>query len=249
MLAAVINGKAGRVTMEGVDSPVSWRNLFRCTEDLLTAVFFGRVKYLSPEMQQRFLECLLGDTEKAREFGLITADPVEFWPSFQAPSLSHGNTHHVEPDVIIKYEHGWLLIEVKSPNGGQQYAEQWENELRALVTEAEENSKWEVPNRIGFIALGNNSEESIQSVCNGVDTKGHFIVHPNKIEWEEISSFLTGLSDLDSATDKHVVEDWKNAFELYGIGIKPEPLGSYIDLVKELCDDDIALMQRMKTVK
>ena len=53
MLAAVYRGKAGNITVDGEKK--SWRTLFSIHEDLLTAVFFGRFLYLSPEMRPKAL--------------------------------------------------------------------------------------------------------------------------------------------------------------------------------------------------
>lgn len=45
MLVALTNGKAGRVGSE-IKAGTSWRDVFRTSEDLLTATVFGRLAYL-----------------------------------------------------------------------------------------------------------------------------------------------------------------------------------------------------------
>ncbi|MDE9436255.1 hypothetical protein KKI95_10020 [Xenorhabdus bovienii] len=58
MLHAILNGKARRVSLEN-DSSQSWRSIFQHYEDLLTAAFWGRISYLSPESMNTFLSSLL----------------------------------------------------------------------------------------------------------------------------------------------------------------------------------------------
>lgn len=68
MLHAVLHGKAGRVTADGEDQ--SWRELFRNREDLLTATFFGRLRYLSEEGEKKVLALLVGE-KLADAFGPV----------------------------------------------------------------------------------------------------------------------------------------------------------------------------------
>lgn len=242
MLAAVIYGKAGRVQLDDHDVQVNWRRLFNRNEDLLTAVFFGRVRFLAAKLQKQLLDCLLG--QSAEEFGDISS--IEFWPSFHASKQSHGNTHRVEPDVIIKCESGWIVIELKPPFGGSQRKEQWQSELLALVEEAgTENS--EIPDRIGFVALGNNGDDCILSACDAIDTNGCFTITASKIEWEEIFTFLDNLPKVDTLADQQVLDDWHDAFALFGIVRKPQPLDKYLSISQAICESDIQTLRRMKS--
>jgi|GEM_PF-2814397 len=59
MLQAILHGKAGRIEQDG--ESISWRDAFKRREDLLTAVFFGRVPHLSDDALGAVLRFLLGD--------------------------------------------------------------------------------------------------------------------------------------------------------------------------------------------
>ncbi|HDT6064477.1 TPA: hypothetical protein QHA92_005163, partial [Enterobacter kobei] len=59
MLNAILEGKAGRITLnEGI--PQSWRTVFQSYEDLLTAAIWSRINYLSPSAMDHFFSALLG---------------------------------------------------------------------------------------------------------------------------------------------------------------------------------------------
>lgn len=75
MLTAVLHGKAGRVEIDG--HMVSWRELFRKREDLLTGVLFGRLSYLTDDAHGQVLSLMLG-SDIACTLGALEA--IEFWP-------------------------------------------------------------------------------------------------------------------------------------------------------------------------
>lgn len=71
MLNAILEGKAGRITLNE-EVPQSWRTVFQSYEDLLTAAIWGRINYLSPAAMEQFFSALLGiDMESWGEFESI----------------------------------------------------------------------------------------------------------------------------------------------------------------------------------
>ena len=65
MLKAILQSKAGRINLPGEPNPVSWREVFKYREDLLTAVFFGRLRYLSQQTANSVMALLIGDNAAA----------------------------------------------------------------------------------------------------------------------------------------------------------------------------------------
>ncbi|MFN3735431.1 hypothetical protein [Comamonas testosteroni] len=76
MLKAILRSKAGRINLPGETSLVSWREVFKYREDLLTAVFFGRLRYLSTTAANNVMALLVGD-KAAAELGDL--ENLELW--------------------------------------------------------------------------------------------------------------------------------------------------------------------------
>ena len=127
MLAAILKGKAGRVSINN-ENPQSWREIFRQREDLLTAVFFSRIRYLSEEGERKVMGFLIGE-ESVKTLGAIKE--LVFWSKLTVKNLEARS--FVEPDVLIICENATILVEVKPPFGGMQYEKQWRNEIESLV--------------------------------------------------------------------------------------------------------------------
>ncbi len=77
MLKAILEGKAGKASVEGIAEAQSWREIFRKREDLLTAVFFSRLRYLSEDGEQKVLALLVG-SQLAQTLGCI--HEIIYWP-------------------------------------------------------------------------------------------------------------------------------------------------------------------------
>lgn len=130
MLLALTNGKAGRVKWD-IASGSTWRNVFRASEDLLTASVFGRLSYLDGPM----LWTILRRTFRVLpDFKVVDLVNVEFWPVWDKDDVS-GRT--VEPDIFLQFHVGDpaqrvdVIVEAKMGVGAVQNAAQWQKQWLA----------------------------------------------------------------------------------------------------------------------
>ena len=132
MLQAILHGKAGRIEQD--EESISWRDAFKRSEDLLTAVFFGRVPYLSDSALGALLRFLLGADNPIDP---STFDKLELWPYLELKpehAAPQKDPKHVEPDVIHRIKMSLAVIEVKPPFGGDQHQDQWKAHVDAVVS-------------------------------------------------------------------------------------------------------------------
>lgn len=213
MLSAILHGKAGRIKLHTEETKVRWREIFRCSEDLLSAVFFSRLRYLSPQSTTRVMALLVG-TETANQLGELKS--LQLWSRLAG---TQGRSW-VEPDVQMHFDNGLVVVEVKPPFGGVQYIDQWRAQIQALALEMDDVEK--VPPQFHFVALGNNTfEVSTQPAIDfGVSAK--FMPTLHQAEWDPIAEALSDLRAHVTGPDKAVFEDWLKAFALFGITVQPQ---------------------------
>ena len=240
MLAAVLHGKAARITVDGKD--VSWRELFRQREDLLTAAFFGRFLYLSLAVRQEALALLVG-SRAAVTLGDI--EEILFWPSLHLSDGKGGR--RVEPDVIILCEKALIMVEVKPP-WGQQAEVQWLSEVKALVEIARSKADigFDIPDMVHFVALGKNSGLNIHNVFAGFATSDFFDFEPHQKEWGDILKRLDGWTQPQEDGDRAVIADWRSVFELFGIRRPIKSLANSCKLPPVL-EESLSLLVKMRT--
>lgn len=213
MLKAILRSKAGRVNLPGETSPVSWREVFKYREDLLTAVFFGRLRYLSPTTANNVMALLVGD-KAAAELGDLKN--LEFWRQVDGTN----GRDRVEPDVEICFSNALVIVEVKPPFGGKQSIKQWCAQIQAIAAEMADTD--EIPQNFHYVALGRNTFDA------NSDTPTDFgvadIIEPviHQVEWDSIAQALPKLHVNATASDSAVLEDWAAAFVLFGMA-PPEP--------------------------
>lgn len=231
MLMTISHSKAGRLQLPGADASLRWRDLFRGNEDLLTGVVFGRFRFLSEETLQQVMGLLIGE-EQAVELGTLV--DLEFWPSLTGLT----DRSRVEPDVLFTFENAVVLVEVKPPFGGGQHIQQWRNEIRAFVADCT-NGEREYPTVLHFVALGRNRNDDFESHGELVDTRGIFELFIHLREWDIFWRWLANLTDDFSTADRAVFADWRDAFELFGLGIEaPKP---WLPLCTWMSDNQLSI--------
>lgn len=206
MLNAIIHGKAGRIELENDSNSISWRQVYKKREDLLTAAFFSRFTYLSSLLQHRLLKKWLGDIGD-----FTTFEGIDYWPRYDLDEQDERN--FVEPDLLIRFSDCDVLVEVKPPEGGDQYFEQWQLEIEGYY--AQEFSI----KPLYFLAIGRVSNVLADLDVEAIQVKHSTFQKASSIEWKPIASQLHTLhlsGELD-AQDNRVVEDMSKALSLYGI--------------------------------
>lgn len=212
MLTAILHSKAGRIQLEGQETKVRWREVFQRSEDLLTSVFFSRLRYLSPESICRVMALLVGD-KAATELGELQR--IEFWPRLDGAN----DRSWVEPDVQMYFAKALVVIEVKPPFGGIQRTEQWSAQIQALAKEWVEED--ENPTHFYYVALGNNTlkADAVTQMDFGVEHV--FIPTLCQAEWHPIAQALRSLYLDATPSDRAVYDDLREAFVLFGIPVQP----------------------------
>jgi hypothetical protein len=198
MLHAIVHGKAGRIR-DGERS-IAWHEVFRTHEDPLTAALFGRFRYLNPVRQSDFLRSVTG-----REWRWGSLVDLHFWPRFE---LDGGS---VEPDVLLEFDYGVLIVEVKPPHRGRQTLHQWRRQVRGYLLDQDHADPC-----LLLLAIGRNETEGdtelTVSLGKGL-TRTVLVVQRN---WTSVHDALYALSppDLHEAC---VVNDMLSALSLYGV--------------------------------
>ena len=128
MLHAILSSKSGR--LRSGDTVTKWRDVFRNSEDLITATILERLSYLSGVTAWSILRKALGNT--LVNFRVAKLVEIEFWPMWEHEDRKLG----VEPDVFMQFDLGdpvkryHLIIESKFW-GNSQDVNQWAYQLSA----------------------------------------------------------------------------------------------------------------------
>jgi hypothetical protein len=206
LLQAILSGKAGRIDVGGKGESVSWKQLYQTREDLLTSAFFNRFAYLSPIIQHRILKFIFDGTGDFTCF-----EGIDYWPKYDLPDRD--DRQFVEPDLLIKFKDFDLLVEVKPPQGGNQYVDQWRAEIEGYFAQEQDVKE------IYFLAIGR-----IESVSK-IERDSLFRHDQYKlkglaiISWKFVAKNLFQLlhSDEPLTQDKFILSDMLGALSLYGI--------------------------------
>ncbi len=207
MLKAVVSGKAGKLRVGDSALSISWRDAFRGNEDLLTGAFFGRLGYFSAEALSRLMTVLIGTD--ADSLGAL--EQIELWPSLKAPGRMR-----VEPDVMMRFRGGALMVEVKPPHWGVQSLSQWGEQLRALVHDPDAAQELDLET-VRFLALGGNIRADIKADALQLPEELAELSVSQR-EWEQVVLGLEQLRVLDlPPSDFAIIDDLLDLMALYGV--------------------------------
>lgn len=206
MLNAIIHGKSSRVNTGSGEESISWKQLYQKREDLLTASFFTRFSYLSPVNQHRILKHCFSDQGDFTEF-----EEIDYWPKYDLPEQE--GRKFVEPDLLIKFKDFDLLVEVKPPQGGDQYIAQWQLEIEGYLAQEIKTKP------LKFLAIGriNKVSDAEISDLKSKVNDDHFILA--SVKWKKIAVFIYNLLQSSSVDtqDKLILKDMLKSLNLYGI--------------------------------
>ncbi len=230
MLAAIMNGKAAKVELNG--KKTSWSELFREREDLLTAAIFGRLQYFSDAAQEKLLHLFI--ESEAPSLGNI--HEILFWPSFTPAQGDLGM--RVEPDIIIECEKGIIIIEVK-PEWASQCEQQWERQVKAVLEHYTKNKA--LLNSVHYVALGG---------CNNLDCKKYMKnlnigVLGHQIKWQDFLMNILNMQNLNDKGDIAIRNDLINALSLFGVHRPIAQLKDYLTLATKVSDSNLSLIKKM----
>jgi len=201
-------------------------------EDALTSSIIGLLQYLPDETFWEILykaskyEASEDTLPEFSEAGAI--ENISFWESMRFRELDRQS---VEPDVWIKLEKMHLIIEAKRYDGGGQYKEQWDLEIKALLKHLEEEEDQPIDEqKICLLALGGNTQTSKLQL--DVQGREYSI---GRMHWqtllEEVKQHTYASSSCSSA-EKRICKDIIKAFELFGY-FSLKWLDSFADTYKD----------------
>ncbi|SCX03944.1 hypothetical protein [Agrobacterium rosae] len=174
MLQAVISGKAGTIPVGGRDEKVSWRKVFRISEDLLTASVFGRLAYLDDAVLWRIMRRTFG--APLPDLRVAELEDISFWPRW-TDAIEDGR--NVEPDVFMDFKLGdpaiqlRLIVEAKLWKYPSQDARQWAREWVAYQDAFGDDGQVAFLCALG--GLGKKVDETVTRIATEVLALGHEI--------------------------------------------------------------------------
>lgn len=206
MLKAIESKKHRGTILASAGSDADRANIL---EDMLTAMVFGRLQYLSSERICEVVRRLLGEDGVGLEsVGKLVE--TYFWPTFGR----RNGSGTISPDVVLEFENLILIVEAKRGDGiGLQSTTQLQQQFEAVRHEYERNEPgWS--GSIRLLALGGHGDrERISPALCGVTCR----------DWREL---WAALLESRSATreESQVVRDIETSMRLAGIRVRPPML-------------------------
>lgn len=196
MFVAISKGKARRVEMNGQN--VSWRSLYRRSEDLVTAVVWSRLAYLSPSSLQGVLSRLFP------EIGQLCNElqSIELWPYWG-----------IEPDVVLHFDSLTLVVEAKRVNEDNwQSSSQWRGELEA--------AKKRYPDKqLALFAIGGLGQHPEQEVIRLKQKlpPSLQLIPVQGISWQQFYQVIVAFTDVAHAGEAILIRDVCDAITANGV--------------------------------
>jgi hypothetical protein len=155
MLNAIIKNKLGS---NMVEDDINWRDIFKTTEDSLTASVIGNLLYLPDELFWQIIKNACYSNELPQNTGRLYK--YEFWPRWNL-NLDKNNNNYVEPDVFLRYDDIDIIIESKRYDEKLQYREQWKREIKAYKEYYGNDN-----NKVFLIAIGGIRNTNVDIMFN-----------------------------------------------------------------------------------
>lgn len=224
MLNAILNSKSGRLGRDAERS-VSWRDLFKGSEDLVTATIFERLSYLPAETAWNILAAAAGGQLHSYRMAELTT--MEYWPMWDVEGRSRG----VEPDVFLELKLGdpalKVQVIVEAKHGGSQSADQLKAELKAWA-QAIESDQIEVPDLLVILAIGglrstskkHQLELDFDAVTQDFNSLPETTLLP--LDWDDLARAFALLAP-KTQHEQRIVDDMREALGLYGYYHVVEP--------------------------
>lgn len=216
MLIALTNGKAGRIKQD-ISVGASWRDLFRSSEDLLTASVFGRLSYLEGPMLWKILRRGLG--VELPDYKVVDLYNVEFWPTWPE---GDGAAKTVEPDVFLQFNVGDpsiqidLIVEAKIGTGLDQYADQWRRQWTAYHELPSTTDSDATPYLIAIGGLGEHEASYMRRMLEDLQNGGHEI-KALAANWPKLLEAVIAVGkETTSQRDTRILSDIVSALALAG---------------------------------
>ena len=217
MLNAILNSKSGRLGKEA-EYNTNWRELFRGSEDLITATLFERLSYLPGKTAWQILVAAAGG--RLRPYRVAEIKLAEFWPMWPLEQRQRG----VEPDIFLELSLGdpekKVHVIVEAKHGARQFARQLGDELRAWIEVTEEG---ELPDQIVVLAIGGlpsdatktKLQEDFYEEIEDIDTETLPELLFLPMDWGDLAqSISTHIAS--TPHEKRLVADMSAALALFG---------------------------------
>lgn len=179
-------------------------------EDVKTSTLIGPMRYLDCNLfHQIFTNSLINSKSDTFNFKQPTIiDEFQFWPKWSAKGTD--NTTYVEPDVYVKFDSFHLIVEVKFDDSSSQCEQQWENEVKSLNNEIDNQDN----KPIVVWAIGGNKTNGLELVH--LPEQKPFQVY--KVSWVNLYNSVLSVKDRfeGSSNQKRLLEDICKAFHFYG---------------------------------